>query len=225
MPHTKTRASRSPRAAFLACAVVVAASLALGTAPAGAAKKPKPIVDMVPGEVTVYKVAGDPTPLPDDVRNAVMATLAGYVNAATVKPLQKGRAADDAVLAGTLAPVVAARLTGPDRAVLVDEGLPKAVSKIRVGATPIALTGLVDGDGRVVLVTAKLDSTTTTKTAKGKLSIKRAGELVLTPETGTWKISGYTLTVDRLGKGLGLTTTTTAPAAPAAAPTPTTVAR
>lgn len=221
MPHTKSRASRSPRAAFVACTVATAACLALVAAPAGAAKKPKAVVAMTPGEVTVYKVAGDPQPLPDTVRDSVMATLTGYVNAATVKPLRKG-AADDAALAGTLAPVVAARLAGPDRAVLVDEGLPKSVSKIKVGATPIALTGLVDGDGNVVLVTANLDSTTTTKTAKGKLSIKRAGELVLTPDNGTWKISGYTLTVDRLGKGVGPTTTTTVPAA---APTPTTAAR
>jgi hypothetical protein len=234
MPPTNTRISRARRAALLACAAATVAALGAGSSPAGAAmgvaKRPKPVVKVSAGDLTVYKVGDNPQPLPDGVRDQVMATLTGYLNAATVKPLQTGTA-DPAALATALAPTVTARLTGSDRAVLLDEGLPKAVSRIVLDAAPVKLTGLADGDGKIVVVTANLDATTTTKTAKGKVSIKRAGDLVLTPADGTWKISGYTLTVDRLGKGLGAagTPTPTAPVTPGAttapAATPGTVAK
>jgi len=224
MPQPPTRASRARRAAFLACAASVVTAFGISVPPAGAAKTPKPVVKIAPGAVTVYKVGEAPDTIPDDVRNAVMATLTGYVNAATVTPLRKG-AIDDAGLATALAPAVAARLAGPDRAVLIDEGLPKATSKVKVTATPVALTGLADGAGSVVVVTATVDTTTTVKTTKGKLVIKRAGDLVLEPDNGTWKITGYTLNVDRAGKAVRPTTTTTVPVAPAAAPTPATAAQ
>jgi len=183
-------------------------------------------VQVPAGDLAVYRTGNDPQTLPDDVRDKVMAALTSYLNAAAVKPLKTG-AADPAALATSLSPATAARLAGPDRAVLLDEGLPPSVSKIVVTAAPVALTGLADGQGNVVVVTAKLDVTTTTKTAKGKLTIKRTGDIVLTPDAGAWKIDGYSLTVDRVGKGLGAgatTTTTVTPAAPAAT-TPGTVAK
>lgn len=223
MPQPKSWASRAGRATLLASVAVTAAAVAIAPS-AGAAKKPKAVVTMTPGDVTVYKTGDAPDTLPDDVRTAVMATLSGYVDAATVKPLQKGTRASDAALAATLAPAVSARLAGADRAVLVDEGLPKSTAKVTVTATPVALTALADGAGSIVVVTAKLDQVATTKTKKGKVSITRSGELVLEPDNGSWKITGYTLTVDRVGKGVPTTTATTAPAA-AAAPTPTTTAR
>ena len=223
MPHPSSRASRVGRAALLACTATIT-TLAVAAPPA-AAKTPKPVVRISPGEVTVYKVGDAPETIPDDVRAAVMGTVTSYVNAATVTPLRKGKLADDAVLAPMLAPPVAARLAGPDRATLVDEGLPKATAKVVVSSAPVALTGLADRNGNIVVVTAAVDATTKTKTAKGKLSIRRAGELVFEPDNGTWKISGYSFIVDRTGKSVpGATTTTTVPAA-AAAPTPATAAR
>lgn len=221
MPQPKTRALRASRAALLAC--VAALAVAAVAPPAGAAKKPKAVVKIAPGEVTVYKTGDAPDALPSDVQAAVMSALTGYVNAATVTPLKKG-AADDAALATTLAPPVVARLA-TDRAVLVDEGLPKSVGKIIVKGAPVALTGLADSGGNIVVVTAGVATTASTKTAKGPLTITRSGELVFEPDAGTWKITGYTLTVDRVGKGIKTPTTTTVPAAPAAAAAPTTVAR
>lgn len=220
MPQPNTRASRARRAALLAC---IAAAAIATAAPAGAAKKPKAVVKVAPGQVTVYKTGDAPDALPADVQTAVMNTLTGYLAAATVTPLKTGRA-DDTALGATLALPVVARLSGTDRAILVDEGLPKSKSTIKVNGAPVNLTALADADGSVAVVTAQIDTTTTTKTVKGPLSIKRSGELVLEPDNGTWKITGYTLTVDRVGKGIK-TTTTTAPVAPAATPTPTTAAR
>lgn len=219
MPRPKTRASRARRAALLACVAAAVAAVAIAP-PAGAAKKPKAVVKLAPGEVTVYKTGDAPDALPEDVKAAVMATLTGYLRRATVTPLLKGKPVDDAALGTTMALPVVARLAGTDRAVLVDEGLPKAVSKITVRGTPVALTGLADPAGNVVVVTANIDTTTNTKTAKGKLAIVRSGELVFEPDNGTWKITGYSLLVDRVGKGVK-PTATTLPAAPAVAPTPT----
>lgn len=202
--------------------MIVATALAVAGSgqSAGAARSPKPVVKMPVGEMTVYRTGSNPQNLPDDVRDKVMATLTSYVNAATVTPLQKGTA-NPTALAASLGAATTARLAGPDRAVLLDEGLPRATSKIVVTTAPVALTGLADQQGNIVVVAAKLDATTNTKTAKGKLTITRAGEIVLAPAADTWKIDGYTLTVDRTGKGLGAagstTTTTVVPAAPAAA--------
>jgi hypothetical protein len=212
---------RSPR--FHRCLVAAAAlfvSVAVGAAfpvTAGAAKKkPKPVVNMSVGELAVFRVGNDPQTIPDDVRDKVMATIGTYVTAATVKPLQKG-AVDDAALASTLAPAATARASGPDRATLVDEGLPKALGRIVVSAEPIKLTGLADAQGQVVVVTAALKTTTTAKTAKGSLLITRTGELVLSPDAGGWRIDGYDLAVERVGKGIAPTTPTAGAAAPAAA--------
>jgi hypothetical protein len=164
--------------------------------------------------VTVFKTGDAPDALPEDVQTAVMTSLTGYLNAATVTPLRKGKPADDAALGATLALPVVARLAGTDRQVLLDEGLPKSVSKITLRSMPVTLTGLADGGGNIVVVTANLAAKTTTKTTKGKLTITRTGELVFEPEGGAWKITGYSLVVDRAGKGVP-------PTAPApTAPTP-----
>jgi hypothetical protein len=209
MPQPKS-ASRARRAALLAC--VAAAVAAVGFAPsAGAAKKPKSVMKIAPGEVTVFKTGDAPDALPEDVQTAVMTSLTGYLNAATVTPLRKGKPADDAALGATLALPVVARLAGTDRQVLLDEGLPKSVSKITLRSMPVTLTGLADGGGNIVVVTANLAAKTTTKTTKGKLTITRTGELVFEPEGGAWKITGYSLVVDRAGKGV-----------PPTAPAPTT---
>lgn len=223
MPGPPSRASRPRRAALIVCSVATVAALGFSVPAANAARSPKSVVKLTPGEVTVYKVGDAPETIPEDTRTAVLATLASYIKAATVKPLQTGKV-DDATLAAVLAPGAAARLGGPDRAVLLDEGLPRATAKVKVAASPVALTGLADDRGAIVVVTANLDANATTKTARGKLGVKRSGEMVLEPDNGTWKITGYTLTVDRTGKGAKTTTATTVPAAPAA-PTPATASR
>jgi hypothetical protein len=203
------QARRAGRAMLCTIAATTVAT-ATFAASATAAKRPKPAVKISVGDVTLYKVANDPPSIPDDIREKVMATLSSYISAAMVKPLQKGTA-DPNSLSSAFGPAVTARLQGPDRSILLDEGLPRAVRKIVVTTAPVALTGLANAQGNVILVTAAFDATTTTRTRAGKLTIKRRGELVLTPEAGRWKITGYTLTVDRVGKGLGDTTTMTAP--------------
>ena len=76
------------------------------------------------------------------------------------------------------------------------------------------------GDGRIVVVTARLDSIARTRTERGAITISRKGDLVFTPDGDTWKIDGYDLAVERSGKGLVAPTTaaTAVPGAPTAAP-------
>jgi len=165
----------------------------------------------------MYKVGNDPATIPDDVRAKILAAVTTYVNAATVKPLQTG-AVDDAALASTLGPTATQRATGIDRGTLVDEGIPKAKGRIIVNTLPVKLTALADADGQVVVVTARLDSIARTSTQHGPITISRKGDLVFTPDSGTWKIDGYDLAVERSGKGLVApnTATTAVPGAPTA---------
>jgi len=160
------------------------------------------------GDVTIYKVGNGPNSLPDDVRSKIVAAVSTYLDAATVKPLQTG-AVDEASLATTLAPAATYRAAGVDRGALLDEGLPKATGRIVVNTLPLKLTALADGDGRVVVVTARLDSIARTRTQKGAVTISRKGDLVFTPDGDTWKIDGYDLAVERSGKGLVAPTTAT----------------
>jgi hypothetical protein len=172
-------------------------------------------VDLTAGEAKVESV-GAPVEFPAELRDQLLSSIGTYVDDAIVKPLRAGKA-DGAALTALFDQAAVARLAGPDRAILLDEGLPKAVGKIRITTPPVALTGLAAADGKVLLATASLDLQVSARARKGVIDIHRAGTLVFALDlTGAWKIAGWTLTVERAGPGV--TTTTTA------APTPTTLA-
>jgi hypothetical protein len=195
-------------AVALALTALVATSVASASATTASAKTRKPVAKITAGDVTMYKVGNDPATIPDDVRTKVLAALTTYVNAATVKPLQTG-VVDDSALAAALGPAATQRAIGIDRGTLVDEGIPKAKSRIIVNTLPVKLTGLADANGRVVIVTARLDSIARTRTEWGAITIARKGDLVFTPDGDNWKIDGYDLSVERSGKGLLPPTTAT----------------
>jgi len=157
------------------------------------------------------------TKFPDGVADQVMAALTKYVDAGIVTALRKGKA-DDAALGTVVDAGVTAQLAGADRSVLLDEGLPRAVGRLTVTAPAIPITALVGADGRalVVIATVRLDETA--KTGRGAVHITRNGDLQFAPDAaGTWKLSGYDLTVNRDGRAVpggaeqtsGGTTTTT----------------
>jgi hypothetical protein len=198
------------------CALL-ATSVSFAFATPASPKTKKPIAKITVGDVTIYKVGNAPDTIPDEVRAKILAAVSTYVNAATVKPLQTG-VVDDASLGTTLGPAATFRAGGPDRATLVDEGIPKATGRIVVNTLPLKLTGLADGDGRIVVVTARLDSIARARTERGAITISRKGDLVFTPDGDTWKIDGYDLSVERSGKGLVVPTTATTalPGAPTA---------
>lgn len=155
------------------------------------------------------------TAFPAGVGEQVMTALRSYVDDATVRALRTGRAGPG--LATLVDAGVTARLSGPDRGVLVDEGLPDAVGKLTVVSPAVPLTALVGADGTplIVVATVQLDVRATTK--RGPVHIARAGDLEFVPAAnGAWQLTGYDLTVDRGGRGVpgsetsasGSTTTT-----------------
>ena len=144
-----------------------------------------------------------------DVSAAVMTTLGEYAESAMVTPLRKGKPAS-AALANVFDAPALARLSGPDRTVVLDEGLPRAVGKIDVSSPPIPLTGLADASGNTILVSADVKLTAKARTEKGVFGVTRVGTFVLAPDaSGIWKITGWTLATDRRGPGTSVAPTTT----------------
>ena len=151
------------------------------------------------------------TKFPDGVSEQVMATLTKYVDDGIVAGLRTGRA-DAADLPNVLDAGVTAQLAGADRAVLFDEGLPHAVGRLTVTAPPVPISALVGVDGKAVIVIADVELDVTATTKRGPVHIARRGNLQFAPDAGgTWKVTGYDLTVDRDGRGLptGTPSTTT----------------
>jgi hypothetical protein len=203
-----------------AATAVVVASVAVtvamgGAGRGGAATKPKPSRTTRPPTslgLTLGKVgvesAGAPGGLAPEASAQVVAAIDRYVQLSSVDAMRTGAA-------GNLAPVFTtdalSKVTSTDRAVLADEHLPKVRRKVQVSGSPVALSGLADQDGTVVVVTASIDVRVAARTTKGNkpILVERRGELVLVPDGGGWKIDSYDLSVARSGKGLGTTTTTT----------------
>ena len=151
----------------------------------------------------------EPTYSASEVSAAVMTTLGEYAESAMVTPLRKGKPAS-AALANVFDAPALARLSGPDRTVVLDEGLPRAVGKIDVSSPPIPLTGLADASGNTILVSADVKLTAKARTEKGVIGVTRVGTFVLAPDaSGIWKITGWTLTTDRRGPGTSVSPTTT----------------
>ncbi|MCZ7528181.1 MAG: hypothetical protein M5U14_18515 [Acidimicrobiia bacterium] len=128
-----------------------------------------------------------------------------------MEPLTGGEVGD---LTALFAEPAATRLTGPDRATLVDEGLPLASGDVTATTATATLTALADQAGTVVLVAAGLALEVEAEVEGGTLVVRRGGELVLAPTSEGWRIAGYDMAVQRDGPGLDPATTTTAEVTP-----------
>lgn len=126
----------------------------------------------------------------------VLETLNRYLEAAVLTPLRSGGPAGD--LSSLFTPLAVGRVTaqGPDRAALVDEGLPPATG-LRPEATVVTLTALAGPDGVMSVVSAGLDLRLTGRVDGEALSVARTGELVLISEGDTWRIDAWDLKVTR----------------------------
>ena len=136
-----------------------------------------------------------PPAFPDDARAAVLDTLNRWLSDAVVGPLVSGRPAPDLTPIFTAA--TQARLSGPDRAALVDEGLPPATRGLRSEAAAANLTALAGADGVLAAVSARIDLRLRALGDGPPLRVDRQGELVMVPDSGNWKIDGYDVRVSR----------------------------
>jgi hypothetical protein len=154
--------------------------------------------------------AGPPAQLTPEQSQAILKVVGDYLTTATVDPLRSAKAAGD--LSSLFSAGALARVTGPDRAVMLDEGLPKVTGDLNVTAQPVAVVGLADQGGGIVLATATIDLDIQGVTAAkgGPLRILRKGDLVLSPDgSGAWKVTAFNIAVARSGAGLDSPATTT----------------
>lgn len=151
---------------------------------------------------------GLPAQLSPELQNAVMATVGTYVQGGLIDPVRDGEASEE--IAGIFDAGTGARLDGPDRAVLFEEGLPELTGTFTPVAEPVILTALSDAGGNFVLVTASINYQATAKTNRGDVTIARATELTMSPEPDAWKITGYDVGLIRELPDTGTTTTTAA---------------
>jgi hypothetical protein len=160
-------------------------------------------VDLEPGELQVFWPGLGPTATPEDLPDQVMGVIGEYVDNGIVPGLRTGKV-KDADLGTAFDQAALAKLAGEDRAVLLDEGLPKAVGKLTITSTaPTNFTVLNDAQGASLVVTAALDLDVRVRSAKGPYDIKRTGQLELVPNgSGGWVITGWDIDVSRTGNGL-----------------------
>jgi hypothetical protein len=143
-----------------------------------------------------------------EVRDAILSTIGSYVDEGTVVPLRKGTAVD-AELEKIFDLSAISRLAGTDRSLLLDEGLPKAVGTVKVTTPPVAMTALADIEGKILLVTATVDLAVEARAKRGVMTVQRTGTLVFIQQgDGSWRITGWTLHVERGGPGVATTPTT-----------------
>jgi hypothetical protein len=192
------------------CAALVAA-VALAACSSGSSGKATPTtttpnarVKVTPGLVSVAS-AGAPVQLPDADRDAVFAAVAGYVNDATIAPLEGKPVAD---LPSHFTTAAAPALQGPERDALLDTDVPRATGRVTPTLQPVSLKGLADPAGTISLVGSTLDLTVRTTTAQGPVTIHRSGELMFVRDGGAWKITSFKLAVTRDGAGIGTATAT-----------------
>jgi hypothetical protein len=192
--------------ATVASVVTVALALALGACSgSGSAKahtKPARINSSVALKLTTTNVesAGPAVAFPADVRDQAAQVVNTYVEDAVVAALRTG--ASDPRLTQVFAPDAAAKLSGPDRAVLTDDGVEKATGSIGASKADVALTALADTSGKLLLVSAALTLDVRAPVAGGTLHVTRFGDLLLAPAGGTWRVAGYDLAVTRDGPGV-----------------------
>jgi hypothetical protein len=149
-----------------------------------------------------------------DQSQRVIDAITTYVKGATVDPLRSGQPST-ADFSGVFAPITLATATTTDRAVVLDEGLPRVTGNLTVRSEPVALVGLGDQTGNLTLIDAlvTLDVQGATATKGAPLHVVRRADLVLQPDpTGTWKITAYDISVTRDGGGLTPPATTGATA-------------
>ena len=135
----------------------------------------------------------------------VLQTLNRYLEEAVLKPLRSGGPAGD--LAPLFTPLSGPHVTtlGPNRAAFIDEGLAPATD-LRKDAGVARLTALAGADGVMSVVAAVVDLKLSGRVNGEPFFLERAGELVLMPEGGTWRIDAWDLKVTRR---LAQATTTT----------------
>ena len=129
----------------------------------------------------------------------VLTTLDAYLQRAVLAPLSPNGAVGD--LGPVFTAPAATRLTGPDRAALVEEGVAGAEGPPQVAAAIASVAVLVDAGGRPVMAGAHLDLRVRADTDEGPLVVDRQGDFALVAEgdaaNPVWKVDSYDIRTTR----------------------------
>ncbi len=148
--------------------------------------------------VTVTSVESNGTAPPSDELIAdVAATVQGWLEVASVRPLGSARPAGDLSPYFTVSALNRLAATPTDRAALVDEGLPPASQGVAVETAEVALSTLAGPDGRVAVVLGTLNLKVHAVGPTLDVDIVRTGTISLAFQDGRWKIDSYEVRVSR----------------------------
>lgn len=125
---------------------------------------------------------------------ALRAVLDHYEQVALVEPLRNG--APPQGIESLFTAAAAARLSGPDRAALVEDGA-SGVGAVAQDQGTATVTPLRSPGGAIALVNAHVTIGLTLTTAGARLAIVRTGDLVLVPANGSWLIDSYDVSAKR----------------------------
>ena len=135
----------------------------------------------------------------DDVVAKVKSVLERYMADAMVAPLKSGQPAGD--LAPLFTPDALARVGpgGPERASLVDEGLPAPAStSVTFEKADVALYSVAGGDEVTAILAARIDFKARALGPQIDVDVVRQGDLILVPAgEGGWQIDAFAVRVSR----------------------------
>lgn len=219
LPHRLLRSSAATAVATVAAAAVTAGVLAGCGGDSGHRTTTKPS-SSAPGTSTTAGVAvreeacrtvisGAPARLDAATTRAIVTLGRNHLHDAVTVPLQSGRVGTDFLAAFNAPAAARVRPGAADRAVLTEADTPLAGTNPAISAV-LACTVLTDGTGAPAAASVELR--VSARGARGA-SMRRTGELLLVPAAGTWKISGYDVSVTR-DPGTGAPATTTSAVTP-----------
>jgi hypothetical protein len=215
---TPSPRSRVPRAAIAALAIVLVALGILGFVSCSGDDSSKPhasgstTVPSATKKVHALKIGtvriesvGPPLQLSKGTRKAVLASAQQYVDTGVYGPLDSGAVASG--YAALFESPIRSAATTADRGALTEVPVGKA-KKYSAKASPVAVSGLVDGSGALVFLATNFRMEEKVTTASGPLRILRNVELTFVPNGKQWRVTAYRVVATR--KTAVATTTTTA---------------
>ena len=147
-------------------------------------------------DLAFVSVETNGTAPPDEATLAgIQATLRGYLANAVLAPLRSGGPAPD--LSPWFTPVALERVSGPDRATMVEEGLPAASRSITADLANVELSTVAGPDEVTAVVAAIIDIRLRAVGPGLDVDVVRQGQLALVLDGETWKIDGFMVRTTR----------------------------
>lgn len=187
-------ARRTVLVAAIAAAVVIALGVSLFVVFVGGDDEEppppaKPLEIAAPKTIDdVFSVSGQPAELRRRDVRAVVATVKGYLQAATITPLEER---EGPRVARFFAGPAAERLKSKDRFALADAHLPRAEHGVSTERAKLGLAAIVDDAGAGQLVAATINVRMVVRLEDDSIVVNRSGDMVLQPAADGWRISAY----------------------------------